>query len=466
MKIDSFKKSVGWLESFIPATKYKYPGELGLSRMKMLVKKLGNPQNNYPVILVAGTSGKGSTSTMISSILSQKLKVGLHVKPHLVTVRERIQINGHMISEKEFVQLTNLVKEHVEEIEKSSRGKPTYFEILVGMSYLYFSREKVDIAVFEVGMGGRLDGTNVVNPAISVITSIGFDHVPLLGTTLLQILNEKAGIIKNGSPVISGINQPELISQLNKICEGRKSEAFLFARDFQGFTKKIDVHGSTFNYEGIHNYNDLHLPVLGSHQINNALVAIRTVEELSNYPINQLSNKPMTARIKKFKLGEEDIRKGLRSVKIPGRMEIISKRPLIMLDGAHNEDKSKALVDSLKIIFPKKKITTILGIKKDKNASKILESLIQVSSEIILTEFFIYSDIGSDTSISLSDLKQILTQLNFHGKVKFTKDIEEAIHLAKSETGKDDMILITGSMYLIGKVKSEKSKGKSIKNKF
>ena len=468
MKADRFEKSVKWLESFIPDPEHKHPGELGLSRMKLFIEKLGNPQNNYPVILVAGTSGKGSTATMISSILSQRLKVGLHVKPHLVTIRERIQINGEKICEGEFVRLVQLVKLEAEGFEKSSLGRLSYFEILVGMSYLYFSRVKVDVAVVEVGMGGRLDGTNVVTPKIAVITSIGFDHVPFLGTTPPQILNEKAGIIKNGCPVISGINQPELILQLSQICKKEKSKLSLLNREFHGLVKKMDIRGSVFDYKGKFSYKNIQLNVLGVHQIRNALVAIQTVEQfykvsimlnsfqhLQNGSSGPASGMTESQTLKQVQ-GDEisNIRNGLLKVKIPGRMEIISKSPLILLDGAHNEDKSKALAESLKLIFPHKKIITILGIKKDKDASNIIKFLIDVSSEIILTEFSIYSDVGNDTSMSISDLKEILVKLKFEGKVKFAKNVEEAINFAKSETDKDGMILITGSMYLVGEVKS------------
>src|SRR3989344_4068481 len=209
--IRTYQQAVKYLEKYIPTSSKKHPGILGIERMRMLVDLLSNPQNSYKTIHVGGTSGKGSTSTLIASILSMKLKTGLHTSPHLEKVNERISIDRKDISNKDFVELLNEIKPAVEKMEKESIGAPSYFEIITAMAFFYFRKEKVDIAVIEVGMGGKFDATNVVESEVAVLTNVGLDHTDVLGETVEEIATDKAGIIKHGTSIITGVKQPSVI---------------------------------------------------------------------------------------------------------------------------------------------------------------------------------------------------------------------------------------------------------------
>jgi dihydrofolate synthase/folylpolyglutamate synthase len=363
----------------------------------------------------------------------------LHTSPHLVKVTERIMINGKEIAEDEFIKLAESIKPVIEKAGKTNLGNPTYFEIITALAFLFFARKKVDIAVIEVGMGGRFDATNVIKPKIAVLTNVGLDHTEILGDTVEKITRDKVGIIKQGIRIVSGVKQPNVITIVTKSCRENRASLSLAGRDFKYRIKNTGVTGSTFDYIGVNSYNDLKLSLLGKHQIENASLAIRSVEELVNNEI--------------VKLPSENIRRGLIKAYIPGRMEIISQRPLIILDGAHNGDKAKALADSVRSIFPKRKIILVLSIKKGKIIEDIIKHLVPISEEIVLTGYKTKTDLGETKSYQPEKLMQLIKKKDKIKKITVIKDPTRAINCAKTKANNSNLILVTGSLYLIGEVK-------------
>lgn len=380
--------------------------DLGLKRVNALLKSLDNPQDKFPIIHVGGTNGKGSTSAMIASILVEAgYKTGLYTSPHLMRFNERIRINRREISDKKTAELVERIRERVQGFKGSRvRGQkksatypqpsvfslqPTFFEFTTAMAFLYFAEEKVDIAVMEVGLGGRLDATNVAKPLVSVITNIAKDHQAILGNRIKDIAFEKAGITKKGGVLISGETKPAALKVLTAECKKKKAMFYRLDRDFF-IDKGQESEVKTFTFQGRRwFYQDLTVNLLGRHQYLNAASALAALEVLEE---------------KGFYLTESCIRKGLRNVLWPGRIEIASKRPLVILDCAHNPAGAKVLREALldlrfaiddlrmknknnnsKIEKRKSKVILVLGIMTDKDIKGIVSKLVPLASMIILT---------------------------------------------------------------------------------
>lgn len=478
--IKTFSDAVKFLEGFIPPPDRKHIGRLGFERMEYFVHLLGDPHLSYPTIHVGGTSGKGSTATIIASILATKYKVGLNTSPHLEKITERIKIKNKSaswrtsiieenISEAQFVEILNQITPFIEKMKRSKYGVPSHFEITTGMAFLYFLEKKVDVAVIEVGMGGRWDGTNVIRPEVAILTNVGLDHTQVLGETVEKIAQDKVGIIKRGIRVVSGAKQSSVVQIINAKCEEEKARLSLLIPPpsrspsatwkvssgyFSYQMKKLTSVGSVFDYFGEKIYNNLELSLLGVHQVENATLAIRAIEQLSNNPITpassaggQLNNKPIV-------VDEDDIRHGLKRAFIPGRLEIVKSSPIIVLDGAHNPDKIEALVGSMREIFPEKKITCILAIKKDKDARKMIQILLPICRKFILTQFLLATDQGDTYSYESEELSEIVQQFDRDKSIYVISDSEEAVRKAIQQSHKDDLILVTGSLYLVGEIRS------------
>jgi len=460
MELTSYSQAITYLESFIPDPSRKFPGEAGLKRMSYFMNLLNNPQLAYSTIHVAGTSGKGSTSTMIAKILSTKYQVGLHTSPHISDIRERIAINGQMISKEDFVLILNDLISSIEKTGNQKWGSPSYFEILTAMAFVYFKSERVDVAVIEVGMGGRWDGTNIIHPTVAVITSIGLDHTQILGDTIEKIASEKAGIIKPHIPVITGVDQPSVIQIIQDVCAKNDSNQIRLFKDFNYAAISVTESGSDFDYRGLHTYDKIHLSLLGEFQIRNAAVAIRAVEEWEK--INDITSLSHTAGTE---ISEGKIKSVLSAIHVPGRMEIVSKKPLVVLDGAHNGDKATALAHALGQIYPKKRIISIVAIKGDKDAAAILCSLSQVSTQFIFPVFRTMTDVGVGDFYHPKDLEKIIRSTNPRMTVMIESDVHKAFRTAQRIAGKDDVILITGSLYLVGEMMKEFKNSINLDNK-
>jgi dihydrofolate synthase/folylpolyglutamate synthase len=396
---------------------------LGLSTIKNILSALGNPQNNFSCIHVAGTNGKGSVASALASILHEAgYKTGLFTSPHLVTFNERIRINNLLISNKNVVESYNAVKN----VHQGSR-EPTFFEFSTAMAFYEFSKEKVDWAVIETGMGGRLDATNIIKPAISIITNISVEHKKYLGNTIGKIAGEKGGIIKRGRPVITGAKQKKAIEVLQGIAAKNKAPFYLFGKDFR--IRKDNSSG--FTYHGIEKvWPGMHAGMTGNHQIENAALVLAACEIL----------------VKKIDLPVEKIKTGLFKNKWPGRLEVVSTSPYIILDGAHNLDAARTLSRFLSEEFKNKKITIITGMLDDKPYPAMLKSTLSVCRRAILTKPAIDRALEPETLFEAS--KGIIKN------IKIIPDVKEAIGYAIRTASKDEVICITGSLYVVGEAKA------------
>jgi dihydrofolate synthase/folylpolyglutamate synthase len=363
--------------------------KFGLSNITKLMSSLGDPQKSFPSIHIAGTNGKGSTSAIIASILNASgLKVGLFTSPHLVSFTERIRVNGEEIAEFEVIRLAEEARAEIVSLQSSDPDfLPTFFEVVTAIALLYFKKEKIDIAVVEVGMGGRLDATNIVIPEVSVITNISYDHSEFLGDTLEQIAREKAGIIKKGVPVVVSSQVPDVVGVIEERAEEIGTVTYFYGREFSSMLREEDISGIYFDYQSSDSFmlHELYLPLTGEHQMENASVAIKAVELFNERRL--IPNAFGTAATHHSSLiTHHSIKDGLATVRWPGRLEMIKHEPPILIDGAHNPAAAVALSHALANTFLKRyrRIILVLGIMGDKDIEGIMRPLLHLASEIIL----------------------------------------------------------------------------------
>ena len=401
----------------------------GLERMERLLELLDHPERKYRSVHIAGTNGKGSTAATVASVLQRGgYRVGLYTSPHLIDFSERIRIAGAPISPDHIVRWTGRLRKRIEEAAPELQTSLTFFEFTTAMAFLYFAEAKVDLAVVEVGLGGRFDATNLISPLVAAITHIDLDHERYLGATALQIASEKAGIIKAGVPVVTGASQPEVLALFEKVAQSKGAP--LFRLDHE-----IRVEGDRperFVYRGAR-ARTVHSPLLGRHQVRNTAVAVGIVERL------QASGVP---------LSEEAIREGIGQVRWAGRLEIIRKRPLILLDGAHNPAGARALADFLADVDPARrgKHWLIIGIMRDKNIPEILAPIVPWADEIVLTRPEI--DRAAESDLLIAALrKESLSQT-------VRERVPDAIAYVESLLRPEDTLVITGSLYTVGEAKA------------
>ncbi len=430
----SYSESLEYLNSFINYEKrvdFPYNKRyLNLKRTRYLLSLLGNPQKALKFIHIAGTKGKGSVSVMIASILKVAgFKTGLYTSPHLISPRERIRVGGKLISKEEFVYFLSLIKLKIEKFMKSPNQSPTFFEIYTGLALLFFAYQKVDFAVLEVGLGGRLDATNVVSPLIGAITQISYDHTKILGESLSLIAREKAGIIKKGMKVVTSPQEREALSVIRKTCEEKKVPLYEVGREIQFQLINYSLKGQSFQLKGIKGeYPSLFIPLLGEHQLINAATAIGVIELLEDDAIF---------------ISSKAISQGLREIRWPGRIQILSRNPFLIVDSAHNAASAQALVNTLKKFFPGAGIILILGMLKNKDIEGVGKALCPLAKEIILTK------INSFRSLSPQDL-YIKIKSFYSKKLIIKENIKKAINYSRARAHDKDVICITGSVYLAG----------------
>lgn len=393
----------------------------GLKAITKLLACLGNPHDSYKTILIAGTNGKGSTAAMISSILcSAGYKVGLYTSPHLVDVRERIVVNGKKIALNEFNRTIAYIKNKIEQ-------PVTYFEFLTAAAFVYFKNSKIDIAVLEIGLGGRLDATNVCRPIASVITNIDFDHTAYLGNTLESITCEKAGIIKKNGICVTAAKQKKVLEILGNLCLRRRAKLYCLGRDIKIKKQKDDF----IAYKGLRrNINNLKIPLRGDHQLCNAALALASIE---------LCEK------KGLIIDDKAIFAGLKNTHWEARMEILHYRPLFLLDGAHNPAGIDVLCRSLKKDFSFQRLILIFGVLGDKDYRRMLRKIVPLASIIILTQ------IKTSRAVPVNDIMEAVRKLGYTAII--TKDVNHAVKKALTLARKQDLICATGSFYLAGEVK-------------
>ncbi|MEM0360220.1 MAG: folylpolyglutamate synthase/dihydrofolate synthase family protein [Candidatus Diapherotrites archaeon] len=392
--------------------------DLGLERIKAFLKEQGNPEKDLNYVHVTGTNGKGSTSAFIASALKEEgFKTGLYLSPHLKSFGERIQINGEQINEKE---LEKLVLE-AGELKKKTGIDLSYFEFITAIAFKHFSEKKCDFVVLEVGMGGRLDATNVVVPKASVITPISIEHSRHLGDTIGKIAVEKAGIIKEGVPVVSAFQEKEALEVIEKKCKELNAWLSLASRDFSHIRRSSSLELQEFDYISQENeFKGLKIRLAGRHQFVNAAVATRVMEIL--------------------KLSEKAIRKGLEKAFIPGRLQVIKTKPLVLIDVAHNPGAAKILKEALRELFPEQKALFVLGVSEDKDINGIVSELAFVAESFVCTQ-------AKFRGMNAEKIRLSILENGFTGEIKVEPEVKNAVLFALSK--KKPLTVFTGSFFSV-----------------
>ncbi|MHB8856862.1 MAG: bifunctional folylpolyglutamate synthase/dihydrofolate synthase [Bellilinea sp.] len=427
----AYQSTLDYLYSFVDysltrSLRYS-PEKFDLGRMAALAAALGSPHRQYPVVHVAGTKGKGSTSAMIASVLQTAgYKVGLYTSPHLVDYTERIQVNRQPVSHEQLVELVERLKPEVAKIEQL-----TTFELTTAAAFLCFAEEKVDIAVIEVGLGGRLDATNIVDPRVSVITSLSMDHMNVLGDTLEKIAAEKGGIIKPGRPVVVAHQKTEAAEVLKKIAKERHSPIIFTDDAYFASLKQHSLAGQEFTIRpaaktnGNNRASSFNLPLLGAHQVQNALTAYAALKVLHMAGI---------------KISSASIYQGFASVSWPGRFEILQNDPLVVIDSAHNLDSAEKLAQTIRDYLPGQSVGLVFGASEDKDVTGMLGALFPVIESIMVTQSV---HPRSYDAVQLGEAAQ-----KFGLPVAVNPQLESALEQAYANLKPDGALVITGSIFI------------------
>ncbi|SHG78237.1 dihydrofolate synthase / folylpolyglutamate synthase [Thermosyntropha lipolytica DSM 11003] len=398
-----------------------------------MLKEMGNPEKDLHYVHIAGTNGKGSTSLIISSVLAQAgYKVGRFISPHVHSYRERFTINGQEIDAQTLKQYIDQVEAGIKTMTEKGFPHPTEFEVLTAIAFQYFKDEKVDIAVIEVGMGGRYDSTNVITPLVSVITSIGLDHMDFLGGTIAEVAYNKAGIIKHGVPVVVGRVPEEAFRVI--VDEAMNKTAPIYASSMTWVEReKQDIYGQevTIEFAG-HELKGVFFSLLGDYQLDNLATSYTTL---------------MLLKKQGFKISDEHIRSALSFLKIPGRLEIVSRDPLVIVDVAHNPQGAEALSTSLYTLLPGRKKVLVCGIVDDKDAVETLRFLGKDTVKCIVTRP------EGPRGENWNRVAAIIHSLYPQVEVYQVEDIKEAVGKGLKALAGDDYLLITGSFYVINQAR-------------
>ncbi len=409
----------------------RFGSKLGLKYVSHLLARRGDPQDDFRSVHITGTNGKGSTTNMVASILAEAgFRVGMFTSPHLSTFTERIQINGRQIPVADVLRLVNVIKPLCEEMEVDPGLRhPTFFEIVTAMAFKHFSEEGVDFAVLEVGMGGRLDATNVVKALVSVITNVSLEHTEVLGDTVLEIAEKKAGIIKEGGALITATHDDEVYSLFENACAAVSSKIFRVGADIKFERVSADYEGQRFRLEGIRDkYEGLDLPLLGEHQLLNAAAAVGAVEALGFHGVN---------------VPREAIERGLGNVKWPGRMEVVQRNPLVVLDGAKDVEAMKAVKETLLGDFSYERLVAVVSISSDKKIPLMMGELSQAVDRYVVTTHGVMGRAADPTLI--------VEEAEKHGKPsEIVPDVKDAIGRAMELAGEDGMVIVVGAGFLVG----------------
>jgi dihydrofolate synthase/folylpolyglutamate synthase len=393
-----------------------------------LCKALDNPHKKFRSIHVAGTNGKGSVSHMLAAIFQTAgYKTGLYTSPHLKDFRERIRINGLMVKEQFVVDFTEKTRSLLEKIE------PSFFELTVAMAFEYFALEKVDIAIIETGLGGRLDSTNIIEPELAVITNIGWDHMNILGDTLEKIAFEKGGIIKKNTPVVLGESLPETLPVFTQICTERNAELQLAQQKRKVLDWRWEKNYLVTEVSEDHNtdHNIFHLDLIGLYQVKNLVTVLEACDQM---------------KLKGWKISDDQIEKALQQTKkitgLHGRWDVIHQHPQVVLDVAHNSDGIKQLVQQIEIT-PHDRLHIILGMVKDKDIENVLALLPKTAT-------YYFTNAQIPRALPANELAEAALNHGLQGKV-FT-DVNIALRTVLEHAHKDDLVLVCGSVFLVGEV--------------
>ena len=430
-------QSLEYLDSFVnyeKETARSYPEAFKLDRMRLLAKELGNPQNAYDSVIIAGSKGKGSTSAILSSILRmENLRVGLYTSPHLLDVRERIQVNGLWINEIRFCEVMTRIQKATEGYAWR-KNPPTYFEVLTVLAFCYFKDMKVQVAVLEVGLGGLYDSTNIAPSKVCGITPVSLEHTDKLGKTLSKIAVQKCGVIKGREIVVSAAQAEAVAGVVEETCRSREAQLIrvgkeikVFERDFAEDFQRFDVHTPWGNY------HDLRTNLRGAYQLQNAAQAIglaRSIEQKT-----------------RFKISDDAVRQGVLDARWPGRLEKVGEHPRIILDGAHNVDSVGKMLEGLKRHFHFSELHVIFGTSSDKDVAGMLAEIVPEAESVIVTQ---------SVHPRAMAAAEAARHLENSPKETFIEPVlKDALKRARAMAASDGLILVTGSLYLVAEARQE-----------
>ncbi|MBI4352580.1 MAG: bifunctional folylpolyglutamate synthase/dihydrofolate synthase [Candidatus Omnitrophica bacterium] len=433
----TYREAVEYLDSFINyerMTDWEYPEAFKLDRMRSLVKELGNPQNAYESAIIAGSKGKGSTAAILSSILRmENWRVGLYTSPHLVDIRERIQVNGLPINEIRFAEHVLHLKE-ILDVPSWKKNPPTYFEILTAMAFAYFKEMKAQAVVLEVGLGGLFDSTNIAPSRVVGLTPISLEHTDKLGRTPAKIAVQKCGVIKGRELVVSGAQEPEVDDVIRRAAAEKDAELIRVGREIRIFEREFGENFQRFDARTpFGNYFNLEIGLLGVHQIENAACAIGLAKAFEKKC--------------RMKVSDSAVRQGVLDARWPGRLEKIEDCPRVILDGAQNPASAKRLAAALKRHFSYERLVLVLGVSADKDLEGILTELLPECSCVIAAQA------ENPRALPARELAEAVRHRDSSREVMVCERAPEALEKAKSLACPGDLILVTGSLFLVGDVK-------------
>ncbi|KAA0761662.1 folylpolyglutamate synthase/dihydrofolate synthase family protein [Bacillus sp. SH5-2] len=425
--IHTYEEAIGWIHS-----RLKFGIKPGLERMRWMLEELGNPERHIKCVHLAGTNGKGSTLTYMRYMLEgAKYKVGTFTSPYIETFNERISVNGTAIADEEITELVKMVKPVVEKLDETDLGEATEFEIITVMAICYFGKVNFcDVVLFETGLGGRFDSTNVIHPVLTIITNIGHDHMHILGNTLGEIAYEKAGIIKSGVPVITGVQNEEALQVIRKVATENHANLYEIGKHFTALHKQSSEDGEKFDFTcPFATFDDVQISMKGIHQVGNAALALMAVMYVKTYV--------------SFLIEEEEIRTGLQEAYWVGRFEKLQSNPDVIIDGAHNPEGIESLVKTVEAHYKDKNVIVLFTALGDKQLHNMVGQLETISDEIIFTTFAFDRAISADKLASYSQKESKLVFENW----------KEAIDTKLEMMGGNDVFIITGSLYFISEVR-------------
>ncbi|GFN33638.1 bifunctional folylpolyglutamate synthase/dihydrofolate synthase [Paenibacillus xylaniclasticus] len=433
----TYKEAADWINGLIP-----FGIRPGLERMKLLMERMGHPERRLRFIHVAGTNGKGSTCAYLTSVLMAcGYDVGTFTSPYITKFTNRFQYNGEDIPEETLLELANMLKPHVEELAATELGSPTMFEVSTAIAILYFAKKTFpDYVVWETGLGGRMDVTNIVAPAISLITNVGHDHMDILGDTIEAVAREKAGIIKPGVPVVSTAAQPEVIQILKEKAADSKSTLYQLGEQFHYDTLSVQEELQSFSFHGpFRSIELLEITLSGVHQQTNAALAVMALEVLRQY--NALI------------LEDEDLIRGLRAAAWPGRLEMVSHKPRILLDGAHNPEGAAALASTLKTTYTYNRAHVLMGMLENKNHRETLRHILPIADTLIVTEPDFRKRMSAESLASIA--AELASELGLKVNVIVEPDWRKALDQLEQTIEDGDLGVVTGTLYLISDARSK-----------
>lgn len=434
--LDSYQEAVDWINGLIP-----FGIRPGLDRIYLLMERLSNPHHKLKFIHIAGTNGKGSSCAFLTAaLLESGYTVGTYTSPYITKFTNRFQYNGEDIPEETLLALSNRLYPLVQEIAETEAGSPTMFEVSTALAILYYAEVCYpDVVVWETGLGGRMDVTNIVTPIVSLITNIGMDHMDVLGDTLEQIAAEKAGIIKPGVPVISCAEQPEAIGVIRDAAERNRSSLYLLGEQFSYERDGVQDHKQVITFKGPFRSLSTPLGLQGEHQCKNAAGVLMVLEVLRQYMA--------------FILDDEDVQRGMGRTEWPGRLETVSEQPRIVLDGAHNPEGAETLAQALPEVYRYEKLILMMGMLSNKHHSGYFKHILPIVDTLILTEPDFRRKMDAEALQGLvEELRENTAKPGL--KVIVEPDWKAALELLKTQTGPRDLGVVSGTLYLISDVRA------------